>query len=342
MMSRLWAGGAAAILLTLPAAAAAQPAADLDWIPADAPGFVRLRVADLWKSDSTQELRKLLAKNQIDVNKEAEQIFGITPQEVECVTLCVPPPGGEPVIIVATAKPALERMLKPMRSPSKKKHKDYTYYETPEGTGALYAAGDRLFVTGRPKEVLELLDRAGVKKADGPLGDALKLAAGKAPLVACVNLAALGKDLKGSLPPQAEAALPLFEANPALITVVGNADIRVTVHLTCASDEDAKKKAQTLTTTLDILRQFIPVGRTELARDPVKGELEKWLLKQADTFLGDLQDGVKAAQIEAKGRAVHGQVRLKTNAGTLLTLTAGIFFARQASPPPAEAKPDKP
>src|SRR5262249_7612613 len=163
------------------------------------------------------------------------------------------------------------------------------------------------------------------KKADGPLGEALKLAAEKTPLVACVNIAALGKDLQGSLPPQAAAALPLFEANPALITVVADADTRVTVHLTCANDEDARKKAQTPTATLDILRQFIPIGRTELAKDPAKGELEKWLLKQADTFLAELQDGVKGAQVEAKGRAVHGQIQLKTNAETLLTLTAGIF-----------------
>lgn len=314
------------VLFVVPNAALGQAADDLAWVPADGPGFVRLRFADLWKHEVVKEFREAFAKAYFGIDLDRYSEIGVSAREIERMILLMPRGRWEPVYVLTTAKPALEQMLKG-ETRSKKKHKEQTYYENQNEGEALYPAGERLFVIGPTKGVLELLDRAAEKKANSPLGEALKLATGKAPLVACINLTVLAKELKGALPPQAEAALPLLEANPALLTVVSDADTQITAHLTCASDEDAKKKAQTLRVTLDILRQLVPVGRTELARKPMPNELQKWTFKQADNFLVDLQDACKTATIEAKGRVVHGQMRLKSNAASLMTLALGFSFS---------------
>lgn len=312
-------------LLVTAASVHAQAADDLAWVPADAPGFVMVRVADLWKHEATKELRMLLAKMHPNLDKDVEKNIGVNLKEVERVILIVPPTGLA-TFVLTTAEPAREKLVATLVPGAiERKHRGKSYHESDSGAWALYAVGERMFVIGPPKSVLELVDRAETPKADGPLAEALKLATRKTPFVACLNVTRLVKDTAIKLPPQVEAALPLFEANLALVTVVSDSDTRVTIRLTCASDADAKKKSQTLRTALDILRQFIPIGRTELAKNPTEQEAEKWLLEQADMFLRDLEDGCKAATVEAKGRVVHGQMRVKTGVGTLLTVAVGVI-----------------
>jgi hypothetical protein len=338
--TRWWIISVAGALLSA-APLPAQSADDLAWVPANASGFLRLRVAELWKHDSTKELRERLVKAQLDVEKDIESQIGLRPSEIERVTLILPAPGKEPVLVITTAKPAEDKLLKALPGAvSKKKHKNKTYYESDLGEQAVYFADERLVLFGTRRVLLELLDRAGEKRAAGPLDEALKLAAGKAPLVGCLSISALAKQLQGGLPPQAQAALPLFDADPAVITLVSDADTTINAQLTCKDEQEAKTKAQTLRITLDILGQFILVGRTEIGRDPTTDELNRWLLKQADAFLVELQDGLKIAQVEASRRVVSGKLHVKTNAGTLLTLGAGFFSAQRSSPP--SAKPEKP
>ena len=300
------------------------PAHDLAWVPADAPGFALFRLGDLWTHQAARELHEQLVKWRPDFEKDMEKGLGVPARELERLLLIFPFGDQDPVVILTTAKPSGEKLRAALLPKGvKKQHRGRTYYEAPaepfrRAPQAMYAAGDRLFVFGPAAQVRHLIERFGTAKAGGPLGEGIKRAGQNAPLVLCVNLAAYAKDLKSAVPPQAQAALPLFEASPAVVTAVIGADTEIDLRLTFADASRANDGAKALQVVLDLAKQYIPGGRTELAREKPDLDIDQWLYTQTDLLLREIEGGLQSAKVQTRDSTVQARFRLKVQVGTAL------------------------
>jgi hypothetical protein len=138
-----------------------------------------------------------------------------------------------------------------------------------------------------------------------------------------VNLAAYAKDLKTAVPPQAQAALPLFAASPAVLTVVSGADTEIDLRLTFADESRANEGARALRVVLDLAKQYLPAGRTGLAREKPDLDIDKWLYAQTDLLLREIEGALQGAKVLTHGKTVQVQFRLKVKVGT--TLGVGVL-----------------
>src|SRR5580693_3732953 len=72
--------------------AADNPAADLDLLPPDSPGFVTLRVSELWDEPAVKDfIKKAQGSGENDFFKDAEKELGFDLKQVARVTIVLPP-----------------------------------------------------------------------------------------------------------------------------------------------------------------------------------------------------------------------------------------------------------
>src|SRR5262245_30614272 len=164
-----------------PAASALPP--DLALVPPDAFGFVHVRVADLFNSVVGQKVRQQMAKELAPVNQECKKRLGVTPEEIDRLTLMMRSPKEEyPLVAVATVKPYDRQALLAVALPEHEEHKQKgkTYYTSKKaGRAALHFIDDRVFLHGMVEDVVQHLLRAPRANGQSPLTPALKLAAQK-------------------------------------------------------------------------------------------------------------------------------------------------------------------
>src|SRR6266704_5622726 len=99
-----------ALVLAIAAPLPAQELpADLAAVPGNAAGFVHVRVADLWQSDSLKDLRASVLKAGPKALEAFDQRFVPAPSSIERVTIILLDPrgGGEPPLvgIISCSKP---------------------------------------------------------------------------------------------------------------------------------------------------------------------------------------------------------------------------------------------
>jgi hypothetical protein len=188
--------GLVAVVLVLLGAGAGfgQGPDDLALIPADAQGFAVLRVADLWKTAVVQDLVKAGGKEIRDALTEMEKKLGVTPADLERVTLVVKDSSGEELsmwIAGTSGKPwDLKTLREGVGTPlEEKKHGNITYFTAGAGKGALYLPSPRTAVIANDeKTLLACIAQQEKPATKGPLAPAIKLAAGKNHLTAGMTL----------------------------------------------------------------------------------------------------------------------------------------------------------
>jgi hypothetical protein len=364
-----WLAGAALAALILAAgphgpraAVADEPRAlppDLEPVPADAPGFVTARVAELWQSAGAKDFRQMLAKQETDFLKDMERHTGLRIEQLERVTLILPDLRSRegPAVIVTTSKPMdrAKTVAALLPKNEEKKHQGKSYYAPPEGKGrnALTFVNDRTFVFGPTAEVQAYLGRQGQKRADGPLAAALQLAAGKHAVVGGLNLAVTVKDMGKQLPPQGKPFAPLFQAQAGTVTVVADADTRVDFQLTFADEGQAKEGAKAAQAAMDMGREFIEKERQKMANDKERilantkpPEFARWSFEKTDFLARATVEALKNGKVDQKGRQVQVALRAKVDGFTLMTPVAVSWFllapAEVPKPPVATPRPEKP
>jgi hypothetical protein len=253
-------------------AAAAEPdealPADLALVPADAVGFVHVRLADLWKNEVMDGFRKTWEKAGPKALAELDKqfvpapstisratVFGLfnekkQPQVVAVLTFSAE---FEPLTVVDTYLP----------NHTSEKVGDKTVYRSPKSDVDLYFPDHKHIVIGAGGSLNAYLAKAPAKA--GPLAQALKLAAGGAKvLVASGDVSAL------PIPPEAFEQVPaevrpILKAKQLTLAVDLGADARLDLraaYADAAAAEDAEKAVKALA----------ELGRKELAK--AKKELE--------------------------------------------------------------------
>jgi hypothetical protein len=251
-------------------AAAAQPdglPADLALVPADAVGFIHVRLADAWKNEALSGFRKTWEKAGGKALAELDKQFVPAPSTLSRATAFVLFDKKEPQVIGVLAfsaafdPTAVVRAYLPDAVTEKVGGK--TVYRSPSEPVSLYFPDARHIVIGEPKPLAAYLAKAPAKA--GPLAPALKLAAGgEKVLVASADVSALPlpPDAFDAVPPEVR---PILKAKQLTIAVDLGADARLDVRAayadaTAAADAEKGMKA------------LADMGRKELAK--MKKEME--------------------------------------------------------------------
>lgn len=265
--SRRFLTTAALLLLLLPCRAAAQALPpDLALVPADAQGFVHVRLADIWKSEPFKEWRTTILKAGDQALAAFDKRFVPAPSSIERLTAILMPPGPgerEPdvLVVLATSKPidrdAFLRQTVPGAQEERVAGKSY-YLDVKTKT-AMFFVGERALAFGSPSAVQSALSKPAVRQ--GPLSEALALANSGKPLVVGVNAAAL--------PPQVLQAVPfplqpLVQAKLATLTVEFGDPGKLDLRLTYASPEDAEAAEQSARLGLQLARAFLAKTKAEM------------------------------------------------------------------------------
>jgi hypothetical protein len=262
-----------ALVISVPpnvSAADAKLPPDIALIPADAAGFVHVRVADLARSEHYRELRQLLSKAGADALKSFNDRFVPTPASLDRVTVFFIAPGEgrrepEVVGIVTTSAPfRKDRLLKSMIQDQAKDEGGNVYTDA-NGLTALYVPNDRLFAIG-PTDAIKKMAARGRSTGEGPLAPALALAAGDKPFVAAANPGVIPPEALRHAPPPIQPLVPLSSAK--LVTLVADFDQGTHLDLQAkfGSENAADDAERAARNGIDMIRRQIGQGRAEMER----------------------------------------------------------------------------
>lgn len=193
---------------------------EVEMVPADAMGFVHLRLRDLWKTEAMAEFRKVLERAGPEALKALDEGFVPAPSSIERATLVVlrpdPQPGPMAVpkvfAILAFSSPFDADQVRRANFPAigVKNAGGKEYWQDAKSGLALHFPSDRVIVLGTGPAVQAYL--SAPPKKEGPVAAAIGLAArGERHLVAAVNMGALPVSIRGqidsNLPDEARTVL---------------------------------------------------------------------------------------------------------------------------------------
>lgn len=256
-----WAG----LVGAQPKAVPGQPP-ELRLVPRDAAGFVLIRAADLWKSDSLADFRQLLQAAGPDALRNFEKhspfpfslvdrltvILLTTETLLQPVPHQVDPEAMSALLVVRTSKPYdREALSKAFIRPGRlKEYRGKSYYFNEDSWSGLYLVDDLTFVLGTEDAVVQWLDRLEAK-ASGPLELALPVSAEERHLLAAINPAQLGPVAAGA-PPAIQA---LFQARCAVLTAQAGKDLQGDLRLHYATDDAARDGEKAVRALLELAQQ---------------------------------------------------------------------------------------
>ena len=244
--------------------AAAQPPAaqaDLALVPADAAGFVHVRLAELWKHDLLAGVRQTWQRAGEKALATIDKQFVPAPSSLDRLTVFVQfdPKTKEPtpLAVVAFSAPFVPDQVAATYLPTARKSVvgNKTVYTDMDKGLAVTFPDSRHVLIGAPGAVEAYLGKPVAK--EGPLAGALKLAATR-PVVGAVNVAALPipPGAFEQAPPEAQ---PLLKAQLLIASLELGREPRVEVRAAYA-DAAAAGAAQKAAAAL------IGMGRKELAK----------------------------------------------------------------------------
>jgi hypothetical protein len=251
-----------------PAARAQELPADLALVPADAVGFIHVRLADLWKNEVMAGFRKTWEKAGPKALATLDKQFVPAPSTISRGTAFVlldDKKKPQAVGVLAFSAPfdpmTVVKTYLPNHTTEKVGNK--TVYRSPDVEAELYFPDNKHIVIGLDGSLNHYLAKAPAK--DGPLAPALKLAgSGAKVMVASADISALPipPDALKDLPAEARAILA---AKQLTIAVDLGADARLDVRAAYAdvAAAEAAEKA---------VKALAELGRKELAK--MKKELE--------------------------------------------------------------------
>jgi hypothetical protein len=299
--------------------------ADLALVPPDAMAFVHVRVAEVWNGPVGQKLRQQWAKELAVAQPMITQLAGVAPDEVERATAIFPSPSDNPLVIVMTRKPIdrTKLLAAALPEPREHQHKGKTYYTSAKaGRTSIHFATDHVFVIGQVEDVVHFLGRLGERKADGPLGDALRLAAGKHHAVVGFRVPEelavrakeeIGREIERAREPLPTAAAltvrPLLEVRSGVLTVDLADTTTLGLHLVFPNEAQARDALWPAQDALALARILL----RPIAHHLGKEEDFKSLVNLTRT----LEAALRTAAVEQRGATLRVSVQVKIDAATL-------------------------
>jgi hypothetical protein len=318
----------------------------LDLVPTDAPGFVSIRVADLFQSKSAQELRDYLAKAAPDYQKDLKKNTGLDISQIERLTVILPSqPREAPVILVTGVKSLPKAAILDAFFPKRaeKKFKDFTIYM---GTGkpdrVLHFVDARVLAIAPMKQMEVFLSRSPAKKGDGSADAIRALTARDELLLAAVSLKheLIQSGLKAMVGTTDMG--PLLAMKAGVLTIVGDKDLTARARLTFANADGADKGEAALKAALKQAQVMLEQSRDHmlnLGKRAGADDMGKWIARSGALLCEKVLDGVKHGKIQKDQETLQVTFHVKTSVidvANSLAVTAAFLFR---SPPPDRPKP---
>jgi hypothetical protein len=299
---------------------------DLARVPAKSLALISVRAADVWSGALAKGVRSKLGKEFAAVVKETEKETGLTPDDVERMTMVmVRTPDDHPLIFFATTKAFDKKKVfgYAVVGGEEEKYKGETLFANNNMAGLVL--GEKAFVIGSKGEVQSLID-AGKGKPEGGLAPALALAAGKHSLVVGVNPGAL-PPLPEELPPPIEPFKPLVKASVATLAVDLGEKTTGTLRITFPGGGEAGAGLKAVETGRKLALGILDQGIGVLSKD------EKDKTSQAVARLVEIaQKSLKSATIKRDGNTIVGHLDMKIDETTTGTIIAeGVRKVREAA-----------
>ena len=249
----------AAVLVVRPGSppqVAAQPPAqgdalpaDLAMVPADAIGFVHVRLADLWKNDVFREVRKTWLAAGDEALKALDEQFVPAPSSLDRVTVfALPDPGGKLPrlfgVIAFSAPFDRDKLVKAYFPDAKTRQVSGKTVYTPRGSAevAVTFPDDRHVLIGANEGIDGYLSKPPAK--DGPLAGALKLATAR-PVIAAANLSAVPDPADALFEPLKDLRVdlrPVFKAELVLLAIDLGNDAKIEVKAAYPDEAAARRR----------------------------------------------------------------------------------------------------
>ena len=258
------------LLLAVVPAARAEAPVGAAYVPADAALVVQVRLADLWKSDSLKDFRRVVAKAGPKALETLDKRFSPAPSTAESVTAYVIAPAGrseEPsAVVLFTFSKAFDpaAVLKQAAPKAKAMKGKQSEWHGDEGEDyGMMIVGDRTFAFGSFKGIARLADEGESKgsAAIPELADAKKL------VVIAGNLSAIPPqvvaDVFRAVPP---AILPLLKAKSVVISLDGETAGNLHARIVYPDTEAADAADKALKDGIELGKGFIAQAREELSR----------------------------------------------------------------------------
>jgi hypothetical protein len=266
------------------------PPPDLQLVPGDATGFVSLRVADVWNTEAVKKLLEKLPPDAKSTTDQVEKATGLSLADIERVTVVWRDFKDKPdYVVVATAKPYDRAKVLDLGfgvKPEESKVGGRSYYLHPM-VGAIAPVTDRVFIVGEAEAVKKLLGEPERRKVEGPLAEAINLAAaGKHHLVGAVRANPKIKELAEAGDFDTKAAVE-FQT----VTVLGNLGDALDLEVRLAYPDEpkavaGKKNAEDLMGTVRVA--VLPTLRKRPGKSGVK-------------LADQLGEVLNSAKVEQKG-----------------------------------------
>jgi hypothetical protein len=366
----LVAGGAAGLFFYLRASrsnpATLAGARNSGLLPANGVGFISIRLADLWGADPTKRAVAALPPEAGNLSVEMEKSTGLTPSDIERVTLVFPEDSSSSAsadslwAIVTTVKPYdRSKLLGKLNSPKQEKHEGRTYHAfLPDkgaqpggmpGPGGMPRPGASALRTAlyfHDSRTLVVGPEAGVKKAlaalarpvkTGPLAEAVSLASGKEHIVAAFRVPPKELDkarAEANQNPDTKALLPLLDMQTTVVSLNVGSTLEATVTLIFADEAKARQG-----------KAAVDQGITWLKTERTKAQKEAAGKGPELKEVWDLTDKVLAS-VEAKQSGKQVSVRIKMETNDLVNAVKSVGNALggkgDAAPPPFPGRPGGP
>jgi hypothetical protein len=327
-------GGISAWLLLKRGGGGALPP-DLALVPADAQGFITIRVADAWNLPESKKIRQQLPP---DVAKEIagfEAKVGVALDDLERLTfVATDVTNKEMWVVFALSKPYDRQKILALFPPGTQevKHGNTSYHLTPgrDDTG-IHFFDDRIVVVGSSSGIKRYLEQVERKTTAGPLAAALRTAAGKHHLVAAAAPPAqLLQPLKSKLPPDAAAFSAFLDLRLAVL-VMDQADQTLTFDLSMDFPDGGKAdEAKTAIEALLALGKVaLPALKARFAQGPLAPEIEQ-VAAWADKTLKSIKPEKDGSTVKVNLKIDYGEVS-ETLAKLGFNLAGGVQNVRQAA-----------
>ena len=295
--------------------------ADLDLVPRDAAGFVRVRLTDVWQSDWIKDLRHLVDKAGPEAWKTFEKKCPLDPTTLERLTLIlltpqtlaspfptVDPEAMSAVVVVTTKKPYQRRSLIQAMAVREKIYRNNVYYFNEDLWSGLVLVDEQTFLVGSEDALVRYFDMSKQPQR-GPLQAALTAATGKNQVVVGLNPKFLGKEPESRALPQ--PLQDLLGAHSGILTLDLDRGINLNVRLDYLNEDEAKAGEKALRGTLELGRHGLqqPIAELEMSlKNPEKASpsdlFENFAMLVGLGFMRELDGILKDAPIQRQGTSV--------------------------------------
>lgn len=305
---------------------------DLALVPADALGFVHVRLKDIWASEHFNEWRDTILKAGDKAVAAFDKRFFPTPSSIDRITLVVQAPQAgqhEPVIlgILTTSRPIdREGLVKyTLAGSTPEKVGGKTLYVDAKMKTEVTIVSDTILAFGNPGAVRAALEQPPSRQ--GPLSEALALAKTGKTLVIALNSSALPPAALREVPPPFQ---PILRARLAMLTLDLKGQGQVDLSLNYATPRQTEEAEEAARAGLNLARKFVEQGKailtTKVLGDGKPGSLEE-LPEAAGSLVGlgalnRLDEFLAAPPLKKEGNALLVSSRLPQGGAMVLSMGA--------------------